>query len=90
MICGNSKSHVSPFHCHIHGYAGAHTHMHMFLQYVHITHKQNKARFRQAQWGSESDHRDDFPASTNVIRYASYDLIVSPFFHFLSRAFKLN
>ena len=31
-------------HCHIHGYAGArtHTHMHVFFQYVHITHKQNK------------------------------------------------
>ena len=53
MIGDDSKSCVSSFHCYIHGYVETHTHKHMFLQYVHSTHEQNKARFRRAQWGLE-------------------------------------
>jgi hypothetical protein len=37
--------------------------MHVFLQNFHITHINKITRFRLAQWGSGSDHRNDFLTS---------------------------
>ena len=65
MIGDDSKSRVSPPHCHIHGYAGVHTHTHAHIFTICSQHTQAKQkRFCRAQWGLESDHRDDFPTST--------------------------